>query len=345
MQGTSGTEHLSNGAAPVSTEQSSTTAEGWQEVGPKQKAALTRTAGQEEAPSPITKIFGGHLRSELRVPGLQPSAVYEPFKPLQLDIGAPEVHNIVDALKGLTRIESLDGQFGGRTNTAKKQVFIQDLPPVLILHLKRFEYVNNLTGTQKIWKKVGYPLELEIPKEVFAPGERKSLAAKGGLPRYRLTGVVYHHGKSAAGGHYTVDVLRQDGREWVRMDDTYIRRVRASDVAQAGAEEDPKVLAKALADQQQNKADQADLPSKLRNPYQGLDDDPDNDTDAEGEKRPWSAVNGTNHSSNNSLSNGTSAAGNAAAAASNNSASKQMRKENIRENKVAYILLYERIGL
>jgi ubiquitin carboxyl-terminal hydrolase 10 len=344
MQGSAGTELLSNGAAPVGTEQAPNTTDEWQEVGPKQKAALTRTAGQEEAPSPITKIFGGHLRSELRVPGLQTSAVYEPFKPLQLDIGAPDVNNIVDALKGLTRIESLDGQFGGRTNTAKKQVFIHDLPPVLILHLKRFEYVNNLTGTQKIWKKVGYPLELEIPKEVFAPGERKSLAAKGGLPRYRLTGVVYHHGKSAAGGHYTVDVLRQDGREWVRMDDTYIRRVRSSDVAQAGAEEDPKVLAKALADQQQSKSDQTDLPSKLRNPYQGLDDDPDDDTDAEGEQRPWSAVNGANHSSNNSLGNGTPVAGNAAVV-SNNISSSQMRKENARDNKVAYILLYERIHL
>jgi ubiquitin carboxyl-terminal hydrolase 10 len=344
MQGQSGTEHLSNGAAPVNTEQTPTTADGWQEVGPKQKAALTRTAGQEEAPSPITKIFGGHLRSELRVPGLQTSAVYEPFKPLQLDIGAPEVNNIVDAMKGLTRIESLDGQFGGRTTTAKKQVFIHDLPPVLILHLKRFEYVNNLTGTQKIWKKIGYPLELDIPKEVFAPAERKSLAAKGGLPRYRLTGVVYHHGKSAAGGHYTVDVLRQDGREWVRMDDTYIRRVRASDVAHAGAEEDPKVLlaaAKALADQQQQS--QTEIPAKLRNPYQGLDDASDNDTDAEGEQRPWSAVNGAGHSSHNSLSNGTPAA--AAGNSANNAASNQMRKENIRDNKVAYILLYERIHL
>jgi ubiquitin carboxyl-terminal hydrolase 10 len=344
MQGQSNPVPVTNGTAPSSTEQVPPTADGWQEVGPKQKAALTRTAGQEEAPSPITKIFGGHLRSELRVPGLQTSAVYEPFKPLQLDIGAPDVNNIVDALKGLTRIESLDGQFGGRTNTAKKQVFIHDLPPVLILHLKRFQYDNNLTGTQKIWKKVGYPLELEIPKEVFAPAERKSLSAKGGLPRYRLNGVVYHHGKSAAGGHYTVDVLRQDGREWVRMDDTYIRRVRPGDVAQAGAEEDPKVLAKALADQQKSQADQADLPPKLRNPYQGLDDDPDDDADAHDESRPWSEVNGTNHTSSNS--HGGSSANNITSTnnpTSASSSSNNMRKENVRDNKVAYILLYERI--
>jgi ubiquitin carboxyl-terminal hydrolase 10 len=169
----------------------------------------------------------------------------------------------------LTHTETLTGDFGGRGNVAaKKQVFIDTLPPVLILHLKRFQYENALGGTQKIWKKVGYPLELEIPKEVLPPSKRGGLAVKGGLPKYRLISVVYHHGKSAAGGHYTVDVLRQDSSEWVRMDDTIIRRVRPQDVAEGGAEEDPKLLAKAL---EQHKND-SDL-QKQRNMYEGLDDD------------------------------------------------------------------------
>nr|POE62525.1 putative ubiquitin carboxyl-terminal hydrolase 3 [Quercus suber] len=275
--------------------------EGWLEVGPKQKASTTRTAGQDDAPSPVTKIFGGYLRSELRVTGMKDSVTREPYQPLQLDIGAANVNNIVDALRGLTRTEILTGDFGGKAGTtAKKQVFIDTLPPVLILHLKRFQYDSNLTGTQKIWKKrfqydsnltgtqkiwkkVGYPLELEIPKEAFPPVKRGSFAVQGGLPKYRLISVVYHHGKSAAGGHYTVDVLRADGREWVRMDDTVIRRVRPDDVAEGGAEEDPKVLAKAL---EQHKADQ-DL-QKQRNMYQGLDEA---DKEPE-EEKPWSEVNG-----------------------------------------------------
>jgi hypothetical protein len=34
---------------------------------------------------------------------------------------------------------------------------------------------------------------------------------------------------------------RQEGLEWIRMDDTVIRRVRSEEVAEAGGEEDPKV--------------------------------------------------------------------------------------------------------
>jgi ubiquitin carboxyl-terminal hydrolase 10 len=42
--------------------------------------------------------------------------------------------------------------------------------------------------------------------------------------------VVYHHGKHATGGHYTIDVLRQDHSEWVRIDDTHIEPVTEKDV-------------------------------------------------------------------------------------------------------------------
>nr|POE89946.1 putative ubiquitin carboxyl-terminal hydrolase 3 [Quercus suber] len=313
---------------------SPTAGEGWLEVGPKQKASTTRTAGQDGAPSPVTKIFGGYLRSELRVPGMKDSVTREPYQPLQLDIGAANVNNIVDALRGLTRTEILTGDFGGKAGaTAKKQVFIDTLPPVLILHLKRFQYDNNLTGTQKIWKKVGYPLELEIPKEVFPPVKRGGLAVQGGLPKYRLISVVYHHGKSAAGGHYTVDVLRADGREWVRMDDTIIRRVRPEDVAEGGAEEDPKVLAKAL---EQHKADQ-DL-QKQRNMYQGLDEA---DREPE-EEKPWSEVNG--HVASKRWNASVAATnGTVTPASPAGKRTPTAKKDGVKDNKVAYILLYEKI--
>lgn len=324
-----------NGVSSPETVVSPTSDGGWQEVTKNQKSAITRTAGQQEEPSPITKIFEGHLRAEFRVPGLKDSVTMEPYKPLQLDIGAQHVSNIIDAMKGLTNTETLTGEFGGRGNTAKKQSFIDTLPPVLILHLKRFEY-NNTTGTtQKIWKKVGYPLELQIPKEVISPSRRAGLQLEG-LPKYRLTSVVYHHGKSAAGGHYTVDVLRQDSREWIRMDDTIIRRIRPEDVAEGGSEEDPKVLVKAL---EQHKADQ-DL-QKQRNMYQGLDEaekEPE-------EEKPWSEVNGnvSGHKKNwsgvaASMTNGT-----ATPTSTTGKRTPVAKKEGIRDNKVAYILLYERI--
>ena len=314
---------------------------GWLEVGPKQKAAVTRSSGSTTTESPINKIFGGKLRSELRVPGMKNSVTLEPYQPLQLDIGAAHVSNILDALKGLTRPETLHGDFNsprGPGSTATKQVTIETLPQVLILHLKRFQY-DNAGGTQKIWKKVGYPLDLEIPKEVFPQHKRGGLLAHGGLPKYRLTGVVYHHGKNASGGHYTVDVRRQDGREWIRIDDTVIRRIRSEDVAEGGSEEDPKVLAAAL---EQHKNDQ-NVAGKNGNVYEQFKAEEEEEEDTKPGKA-WSQVHGapTGPASGKKWAN--VANGTATPKVSESGKMTPVgRPMSVKDNKVAYILFYRRI--
>lgn len=201
-------------------------AEEWLEVGRRQKTAHTRTATVVE--SPITRIFGGKLRSVLRIGGAKDSITLEPYLPLQLDIGSPAVVNIVDALQQIPEPEVLSEDWTngkGIKVTATKQVFIESLPPVLILHLKRFLY-DNVGGTQKSWKQIGYPLELTVPDSALAPGRRATIRAT-----YKLFGVVYHHGLSASGGHYTVDVLRQDAKSWIHLDDTNIEPVEQEEVA------------------------------------------------------------------------------------------------------------------
>ncbi len=269
---------------------------------------------------------------------MKTSVTREPYQPLQLDIGSPHVNNIVDALKGLTRSETLQGDFNsprGSDATATKQVFIETLPPVLILHLKRFQY-DNTGGTQKIWKKVGYPLELDIPKEVFPPHKRGGLIAHGGLPKYRLIGVVYHHGQNASGGHYTVDVRRQEGREWIRMDDTIIRRVRSEEVAEGGSEEDPKVLAAAL---EQHKHDQKFGSNAFE--QMPLDDE---DKGA-GDNRGWSQVNGSGGSGTPTTGGKKwSGAVNGDMTPGGGSSGKRtpVSRAPVKDNKVAYILFYQK---
>lgn len=86
---------------------------------------------------------------------------------------------------------------------ATKQVFIETLPPVLILHLKRFNYDARSGQVVKSHKIISFDTEFEVPKDCIAPTKRASLVDSK-KSRYRLTGVVYHHGKSAAGGHYSV---------------------------------------------------------------------------------------------------------------------------------------------
>lgn len=291
-------------------------ADDWLEVGRKQKAAISRSSGSNSS-SPISRIFGGLLRSEFRVPGLKDSITTEPYQPLQLDIGSSDVRNVVDALRGLTRPERLQGDFNsprGKDVTATKQVFIESLPPVLILHLKRFQFDAEGNGTVKIWKKIGYPLELEIPREALSRQKRQTLGEEG-MPKYRLISVVYHHGKNASGGHYTVDVRRQEGREWIRIDDTVIRRVRSEDVAEGGEEEDVKDTRK-------------EGPASGNRFGAVLDEDAGDDdgwskvTSPAGGAKKWSSV-----------ANGT------------NGAAKPAKpiKDNIKDNKVAYLLFYQRV--
>ncbi|KAG8733076.1 hypothetical protein FRC11_008841 [Ceratobasidium sp. 423] len=197
---------------------------GWMEVGKKNKPAITRTTRATE--SAITRIFGGKLRSVLSIPGSSKDSVtLEPYQPLQLDIQSDHIQTIEDALKHITvpEIVSMHSETRGGTVDARKQVTLESLPPLLILHLKRLVY--DAKGIQKNSKVIEYSTTLEIRPEIISPTRRTKQPIK-----YKLYGVVYHHGKHATGGHYTIDVLRQDHSEWVRIDDTHIEPVTEKDV-------------------------------------------------------------------------------------------------------------------
>ncbi|PHH61252.1 hypothetical protein CDD81_630 [Ophiocordyceps australis] len=292
----------------------------WLEVGRRQRASTTRSSGSTTS-TPVSKIFGGLLRSEFRVPGVRDSITLEPYQPLQLDIQPSEVRNVVDALRVLTRPEHLQGDFNsprGKNVMATKQVHIETLPPVLILHLKRFQFEAE-GGIRKIWKKVGYPLELEIPTDVLSRQQRHTTPGSA-LPKYRLISVVYHHGKNASGGHYTVDVRRQDGSEWIRMDDTVIRRVRTEEVAEGGSEEESK---------QPRSLNDAAGTTTPANRFGAISDEDAADdggwkqvTPSYGGKRWSNVVNGTDNGS---------------------SKEKPQAKNSFRDSKVAYLLFYQRV--
>ncbi|ROT41484.1 cysteine proteinase [Sodiomyces alkalinus F11] len=298
-----------------------TSADGWLEVGAKQRAAVTRSSGASSS-TPISQIFGGLLRSELRVTGKQNSITTEPYQALQLDIGAPEIKTVVDALIRLTSHEKLEGAGfdspRGKQASVTKQTLIETLPPILILHLKRFHF-DAEGGTTKIWKRVGYPLELEIPAQALSKQWHLHNANKGaGGPKYKLVAAVYHHGKHANGGHYTVDVRRQDEQEWIRLDDTVIRRVRSEDVAEVGEEEPVKGASQGSGSRDAS-----------ANRFGSINDE---DT---GDRGEWTPVDKTSGSKKNRWSNGTSGP--------DAQPRGKQPKDNIKDNKVAYLLFYQRV--
>ncbi|KAI9358563.1 hypothetical protein DFJ73DRAFT_622187, partial [Zopfochytrium polystomum] len=198
----------------------------WVEVGPKNRTLLTRQT--QHVDSPITQVFGGQTRSTVRCTGRKDSVLTEPFLALQLDITPENVRTIEDAIYNMTRPEVLEG-FGcsdaGVPVDATKQSLLHHLPPILILHLKRFIY-NSVGGTQKLRTHVGFTTVLKIKSE-WSPhpyGVKECT-----LSTVCLRVLVNHHGKFAAGGHYTCDVHRQN-QSWLRVDDAVLTDVTEEEV-------------------------------------------------------------------------------------------------------------------
>lgn len=223
--------------------------DGWLEVGASKKVSAKRTV--EIEPSPISRIFGGQFRSVLTVPKSKESRsiTLDPFQRIQLDISDPSTNTIEDALIKFNEPENIPYIADKKEVIAKKQTFIDQLPNMLVIHLKRFSYQHKdnedspkvFGSIEKLRKKIEYSHQLTIPNECFSPLMQKQSPS---TKTYKLTGVVYHHGISAEGGHYTCDVLRKSSvfdndaessgksvdNEWIRIDDTAVTFIEKEEV-------------------------------------------------------------------------------------------------------------------
>ncbi|XP_074646353.1 uncharacterized protein LOC141902494 [Tubulanus polymorphus] len=202
--------------------------ESWEQVGPKKKSMITRVA--EFTPSAISAIFCGQMRSVLHQPGSRESATLQPFFTLQLDIQSERVMSVKDALEGLLTRESVQGYTCSKTKTeveASRRMMLEVLPPVLILHLKYFIF-NKDGGCQKLLKRIDYPVDLEINKDLLSPSTKSKLTQT--QRSYKLFAAEYHHGRNAAGGHYTVDVYHPGIQGWVHIDDSMVHSIPLSQV-------------------------------------------------------------------------------------------------------------------
>uniref|UniRef100_A0A452TPT1 Ubiquitin carboxyl-terminal hydrolase n=1 Tax=Ursus maritimus TaxID=29073 RepID=A0A452TPT1_URSMA len=205
----------------------------WEQVGPRNKTSVTRQA--EFVQTPITGIFGGHIRSVVYQQSSKESATLQPFFTLQLDIQSDRIRTVQDALESLVARESVQGYTTKTKQEVEisRRVTLEKLPPVLVLHLKRFVY-EKTGGCQKLIKNIEYPVDLEISKELLSPGvKNKNFKCHR---TYRLFAVVYHHGSSATGGHYTTDVFQIGLNGWLRIDDQAVKVINQYQVVKPTAE-------------------------------------------------------------------------------------------------------------
>ncbi|XP_045889264.1 ubiquitin carboxyl-terminal hydrolase 10 isoform X3 [Micropterus dolomieu] len=205
----------------------------WEQVGPRNKTSITRQA--DFVRTPITDIFGGHIRSVVYQQNSKESATLQPFFTLQLDIQSEKIRTVQEALETLVARESVQG-YTSKTKQEieiSRRVTLEELPPVLVLHLKRFVF-EKTGGCQKLTKNIDYPVDLEISKDLLSSGVRSKVVK--GQRTYRLFAVVYHHGNSATGGHYTTDVFHIGLNGWLRIDDQTVKVINQYQVVKQTTE-------------------------------------------------------------------------------------------------------------
>ena len=136
------------------------------------------------------------------------------------------------ALNLFEQVDTLDGDdkwYCSKCKThreATKKMSIWKIPPVLMLHLKRFEYRN------PIWKDkldfmVDYPTTGLDMSPFVADADGEELI-------YDLTGVAHHHGL-IWGGHYTADCKSPADGQWRNFNDSKASPTSAEQAMQKSA--------------------------------------------------------------------------------------------------------------
>jgi len=218
----------------------------WQEVGAKGRSCITRRVADNTSTkqTPIQSLALGVCRSCVKAEGGDISATLQPFYTLQLDIQDSEVFSVTDALIANFASEQLDGFICSKTKKevdATRSLSLEELPPILILHLKRFVYDGSTGGVQKVLKKVTFDIDLEIPKSVLST-ECRSRSPNSKQRQYKLFSVVYHNGREATKGHYVTDIYQSGYSTWLHCDDNSIQMTGEQSVVQPGPTSTPYLL-------------------------------------------------------------------------------------------------------
>ncbi|OCK84919.1 ubiquitin carboxyl-terminal hydrolase-like protein 22 [Lepidopterella palustris CBS 459.81] len=132
----------------------------------------------------------------------------------------------------------------GTQQNATKQLSIKRLPPVLPIHLKRFEHSKS--SSSKLETKIRFPLQLDLyPYTTRCKTRHPNAKSSSNLPNtnqninspansliYELSSVVVHKGKIDS-GHYVS--YSREGRDWFMFDDSKVVLVSEAEVLDANA--------------------------------------------------------------------------------------------------------------
>ncbi|XP_016047511.2 ubiquitin carboxyl-terminal hydrolase 8 isoform X1 [Erinaceus europaeus] len=180
----------------------------------------------------IVALFQGQFKSTVQcLTCHRKSRTFEAFMYLSLPLASTSKCSLQDCLRLFSKEEKLtdNNRFycshcRARRDSLKK-IEIWKLPPVLLVHLKRFSYDGR--WKQKLQTSVDFPLEnLDLSQYVIGP--------KNNLKKYNLFSVSNHYG-GLDGGHYTAYCKNAARQRWFRFDDHEVSDISISSVKSSAA--------------------------------------------------------------------------------------------------------------
>ncbi|XP_038623001.1 ubiquitin carboxyl-terminal hydrolase 8 isoform X2 [Tachyglossus aculeatus] len=180
----------------------------------------------------IVALFQGQFKSTVQcLTCHKRSRTFEAFMYLSLPLASTSKCSLQDCLRLFSKEEKLTDNnrfYCSHCKTRRdslKKIEIWKLPPVLLVHLKRFSYEGR--WKQKLQTSVDFPLEsLDLSPYV--------IGSKSGLKRYNLFSVSNHYG-GLDGGHYTAYCKNAARQRWFKFDDHEVSDISVSSVKSAAA--------------------------------------------------------------------------------------------------------------
>uniref|UniRef100_A0A452UIK1 Ubiquitin carboxyl-terminal hydrolase 8 n=1 Tax=Ursus maritimus TaxID=29073 RepID=A0A452UIK1_URSMA len=180
----------------------------------------------------IVALFQGQFKSTVQcLTCHKKSRTFEAFMYLSLPLASTSKCTLQDCLRLFSKEEKLTDNnrfYCSHCRTRRdslKKIEIWKLPPVLLVHLKRFSYDGR--WKQKLQSSVDFPLEnLDLSQYVIGP--------KNNLKKYNLFSVSNHYG-GLDGGHYTAYCKNAARQRWFKFDDHEVSDISVSSVKSSAA--------------------------------------------------------------------------------------------------------------
>ncbi|XP_018496359.1 ubiquitin carboxyl-terminal hydrolase 7 [Galendromus occidentalis] len=167
----------------------------------------------------IPKLFEGKMISYIACKNVNyQSKRIEPFYDIQLNVKGKK--DIIDSFKDYCAKETLDGEnkydAGNHgLQAAEKGIIFKSFPPVLHLHLLRFQYDPATDSNIKINDRFEFAEKLDLDEFLE---EKEDTPA-----HYTLHAVLVHSGDNH-GGHYVVFINPKGDGKWCKFDDDVVSR-------------------------------------------------------------------------------------------------------------------------